>query len=72
MTAAPPTPMSPRTALPTPIHCPSAPTLMLLSHQVNNNANSQVLPGGNGYLGGVTAFGSKDATSFQFSLRHKF
>jgi len=40
--------------------------------QVNNNANSQVLPGGNGYLGGVTAFGGKDATSFQFSLRHKF
>jgi len=40
--------------------------------QVNNNANAQVLPGGNGYLGGVTAYGGKDATSFQFSLRHKF
>jgi predicted porin len=40
--------------------------------QVNNNANAQALPGGNGFLGGVTAFGGKDATSYQFSLRHKF
>jgi predicted porin len=40
--------------------------------QVNNNANAQVLPGGNGFLGGVSAFAGKDATSFQLSLRHKF
>lgn len=40
--------------------------------QVDNNANSQVLPGGNGFLGGVTAYGGKDSTAFQFSLRHKF
>lgn len=39
---------------------------------VNNAANAQVLPGGNGFLGGVSAFGGKDATSYQFSLRHKF
>jgi predicted porin len=40
--------------------------------QVNNNANAQTLPGGNGFLGGVTAFAGKDATSIQFSIRHKF
>jgi len=40
--------------------------------QVKNNANAQALPGGNGFLGGVTAYGGKDATSYQFSLRHKF
>jgi predicted porin len=40
--------------------------------QVNNEANAQVLPGGNGYLGGVTAFGGKDAMSIQFSVRHRF
>jgi hypothetical protein len=40
--------------------------------QVNNNANSQVVAGGNGFLGGVSAFGGKDSTSFQLSLRHKF
>jgi hypothetical protein len=46
--------------------------LNLAITQVNNNANAQALPGGNGFLGGVTAFGGKDATSFQFSVRHKF
>jgi predicted porin len=40
--------------------------------QVNNNANAQVVGGGNGFLGGVSAFGGKDSTSFQLSLRHKF
>jgi predicted porin len=40
--------------------------------KVDNSANAQVLPGGNGYLGGVTAFGGKDATITQFSFRHKF
>jgi predicted porin len=46
--------------------------LNLAITQVNNNANAQALPGGNGFLGGVTAFGGKDAISFQFSVRHKF
>ena len=46
--------------------------LNLVVTQVNNNANGQVLAGGNGFLGGVSAFGGKDSTSFQFSLRHKF
>ena len=40
--------------------------------KVNNNANAQVLPGGNGFLGGVSAYAGKDVTSYQFSLRHKF
>lgn len=40
--------------------------------QVNNNPNAQVVAGGNGFLGGVSAFGGKDSTSYQFSLRHKF
>ena len=40
--------------------------------KINNNANGQALAGGNGFLGGVTAFGGKDATSTQFSLRHRF
>jgi predicted porin len=40
--------------------------------QLNNEPNAQVLTGGNGFLGGVTAFGGKDATSIQFSVRHRF
>ena len=40
--------------------------------QIDNSANAQALAGGNGFLGGVTAFAGKDATVFQFSLRHKF
>ncbi len=40
--------------------------------RVDNSANAQVLPGGNGFLGGVTAHAGKDATAIQFSLRHKF
>ncbi|MCC7069304.1 MAG: porin [Burkholderiales bacterium] len=46
--------------------------LNLAVTQVDNNPNAQVLPGGNGFLGGVTAHGGKNATSIQFSLRHKF
>lgn len=46
--------------------------LNLAVTQIDNNPNSQVLPGGNGFLGGVTAFGGKDSTSIQFSVRHKF
>ncbi len=40
--------------------------------QVNNDKNAQVLPGGNGFLGGVTAFAGKDAQAIQFSVRHRF
>ena len=46
--------------------------LNLAVTQVDNGANAQVLPGGNGFLGGVTANAGKDATVVQFSLRHKF
>jgi len=40
--------------------------------QIKNSANAQVLPGGNGFLGGVSAFAGKDAMSIQFSVRHRF
>ncbi len=46
--------------------------LNLAVTQVNNDNNAQALPGGNGFLGGVTAFAGKDATAVQFSLRHRF
>jgi predicted porin len=39
---------------------------------VANDPNAQVLPGGNGFLGGVTEFGGKDANIIQFALRHRF
>ncbi len=38
----------------------------------NNSANAQVAPGGNGYLGGVTANAGRDSTSIAFGLRHTF
>jgi predicted porin len=38
----------------------------------NNSANAQVAPGGNGYLGGVTASAGRDATSIAIGLRHSF
>lgn len=38
----------------------------------NNSANAQTAPGGNGYLGGVTASAGRDATSVAFGLRHTF
>ena len=37
-----------------------------------NSANAQVAPGGNGYLGGVTASAGKDSTSIAFGIRHVF
>jgi hypothetical protein len=46
--------------------------LNLAVAQIDNEPNSQVLPGGNGFLGGVTASGGKDATAIQFSVRHRF
>lgn len=38
----------------------------------NNSANAQAAPGGNGYLGGVTASAGTDSTSFAVGLRHSF
>lgn len=38
----------------------------------NNNANAQAAPGGNGYLGGVTATAGRDATSLALGMRHSF
>lgn len=38
----------------------------------DNSANAQAAPGGNGYLGGVTASAGKDATSIAIGLRHSF
>ena len=38
----------------------------------NNSANAQAAPGGNGYLGGVTATAGRDATSLALGMRHSF
>ncbi|MBS3911510.1 MAG: porin [Hydrogenophaga sp.] len=38
----------------------------------NNSANAQAAPGGNGYLGGVTATAGRDATSLALGIRHSF
>jgi predicted porin len=40
--------------------------------RVNNNANSQVALGGNGYLGGFTRAAGVDSTSISFGVRHRF
>lgn len=40
--------------------------------RVNNNANSQVALGGNGYLGGFTRAAGVDSTSIAFGVRHRF
>lgn len=38
----------------------------------SNSANAQTAPGGNGYLGGVTATAGRDSTSVAFGIRHAF
>jgi len=38
----------------------------------NNKGTSQDAPGGNGYVGGVTASAGTDATSLAFGIRHRF
>ncbi len=38
----------------------------------DNSANGQAAPGGNGYLGGVTATAGTDSTGLAFGLRHRF
>lgn len=38
----------------------------------NNSDSAQAAPGGNGYLGGVTATAGQDATSIAVGMRHSF
>lgn len=38
----------------------------------NNSGSAQAAPGGNGYLGGVTATAGQDATSIAVGMRHSF
>ncbi len=40
--------------------------------QVNNSANAQAAPGGNGYLGGVTKSAGTNSNSISFGMRHSF
>ena len=40
--------------------------------QYDNKNLAQVAPGGNGYIGGVTASAGTDSTSFAFGIRHRF
>ena len=37
-----------------------------------NSGTGQAAPGGNGYLGGVTASAGKDSTSLALGIRHVF
>ncbi len=38
----------------------------------DNSGKAQVAPGGNGYLGGVTASAGTDSTGLAFGIRHRF
>ena len=38
----------------------------------NNDNLAQVAPGGNGYIGGVTATAGTDSTGMAFGIRHRF
>jgi len=38
----------------------------------DNSATSQLAPGGNGYIGGVTASAGTDSTGLAFGIRHRF
>ncbi len=38
----------------------------------DNSDKAQVAPGGNGYIGGVTASAGTDSTSIAFGIRHRF
>lgn len=46
--------------------------LNMVVTRYNNSANAQTAPGGNGYLGGVTAVAGRDSTSVAFGIRHTF
>ena len=46
--------------------------LNLVLTRYANSANAQTAPGGNGYLGGVTAAAGQDSTSIAFGIRHTF
>jgi hypothetical protein len=43
----------------------------VLVHYDNQNL-AQVAPGGNGYLGGVTASAGTDSTGMALGIRHRF
>ena len=38
----------------------------------NNKGQGQIAPGGNGFLGGVTASAGRDSTNVAFGIRHTF
>lgn len=40
--------------------------------RVDNSANSQLAPGGNGYMGGFTRTAGVDSTSLALGIRHRF
>jgi hypothetical protein len=40
--------------------------------QYDNKNLAQVAPGGNGYIGGVTASAGTDSTGVAFGIRHRF
>ncbi|MDO9142680.1 porin [Rhodoferax sp.] len=46
--------------------------LNLVAVRYNNKNTAQVAPGGNGYIGGVTASPGTDSNSFAFGIRHRF
>ena len=46
--------------------------LNMVLTRYNNSTNAQTAPGGNGYLGGVTATAGRDSTSVAFGIRHAF
>lgn len=47
-------------------------TLYGVLARFSNSANAQAAPGGNSYLGGVTAAAGTDSTSIAFGMRHSF
>ena len=50
----------------------SAPSVYGVLARFNNSSNAQAAPGGNGYLGGVTATAGTDSTSIAVGMRHRF
>lgn len=46
--------------------------LNMVLTRFSNSTNAQTAPGGNGYLGGVTASAGRDSTSVAFGVRHTF
>lgn len=46
--------------------------LNFVAVRYNNKNTAQVAPGGNGYIGGVTASAGTDSTGLAFGIRHRF